>query len=147
MTKQLLFVETNEPNTIATVEKLHAEAVLLHSKDAVRLSSTTDGLPVLDVYGHVLADKVRGRSDARLKTDIRDIQEGLDTIKRLCGKTFQMNGTQSYGVIAQEVQQVIPEIVSKDDQGYLTVHYLELIPFLIEAVKSLDERIAYLLSK
>ena len=146
-TKQLMFVETTEPSNQATVEKLHAEAVLLHSNETIRLSSSTTGVPVLDVYGHVLADKVRGRSDSRLKSDIKDLQDGLSVIKNLVGKTYVQGETQSFGLIAQDVQKVVPEVVSEDDRGYLNVSYIELIPFLIEAIKTLDNKIAYLSSK
>ena len=146
-TKQLMFVETTEPSNQATVEKLHAEAVLLHSNETIRLSSSTTGVPVLDVYGHVLADKVRGRSDSRLKSDIKDLQDGLSVIKNLVGKTYVQGETQSFGLIAQDVQKVVPEVVSEDDRGYLNVYYIELIPFLIEAIKTLDNKIAYLSSK
>jgi len=148
-TKQLLFVETTEPSNRSTIEKLHAEAVLLHSNDTVRLSQSADGIPVLDVYGHVLADKLRGRSDTRLKTDVRDMDsdDALDVIRQLDGKTYKHNSVQSYGLIAQDVQGIIPEIVAKDSEGYLNISYLELIPFLIEAIKALERRVAYLSNK
>lgn len=42
-----------------------------------------------------------------------------------------------YGVIAQEVQKVFPDIVKKDSDGYLTVDYIQLIPIMIEAIKEL----------
>lgn len=146
-TKQLMFVETTEPSNQATVEKLHAEAVVLHSNESIRLSTSTAGVPVLDVYGHVLADKVRGRSDSRLKSDIKDLENSLSLIKQLVGKTYTQGNVQSFGLIAQDVRKVVPEVVSEDDRGFLNVSYIELIPFLIEAVKSLDNKIAYLSSK
>lgn len=148
-TKQLMFVETTSSSNQSTIEKLHAEAVLLHSSDSVRLSSSSEGVPVLDVYGHVLADKVRGRSDARLKSDIRDINsdEAMDVVRQLYGKTYTHNSVQSYGLIAQEVQKIIPEIVASDSEGYLHVSYLEIIPFLIEAIKGLERKVAYLSTK
>lgn len=146
-TKQLMFVETAEPTNQATVEKLHAEAVLIHSNESVRLSTSSTGVPVLDVYGHVLADKVRGRSDRRLKTDIQDLHDSLAVIKQLVGKTYTQGNVQSFGLIAQDVRKVVPEVVSEDDRGFLNVSYIELIPFLIEAIKSLDSKIASLSSK
>lgn len=149
ITKQLLFVESSEPSNQSTIEKLHAEAVMLHSNETVRLSITEEGTNVLDVYGHVLADKIRGRSDARLKSDIRDMDSevSLDVVRRLCGKTYMHNSIQSYGLIAQDVEMIIPEVVSKDTLGYLNVSYLELIPFLIEAIKGLERKVASLSNK
>jgi len=136
----MLFVETEQPTNTSTVEKLHAEAVLLHSNETVRLSHTSDNLPVLDVRGHVLADKLRGRSDARLKTDITTLQDALRVISQLSGKSYLQNGKASSGLIAQEVAQVLPNVVDKDEDGYYNVSYLEIIPFMIEAIKELDER-------
>lgn len=139
-TKQLLFVETDQPSSTSTVEKLHAEAVLLHSNETVRLSRTSDQLPVLDVRGHVLADKLRGRSDARLKTDLKELHDALGVIVRLTGKSYVQNGRESHGLVAQEVAQVLPSVVDTDEDGYYNVSYLEIIPFLIEAIKELDRR-------
>lgn len=146
-TKQLMFVETNEPSNQSTVEKLHAEAVLLHSNESIRLSTSSTGVVVLDVYGHVLADKVRGRSDERLKSNIQDLQDSLSVVKQLMGKSYTQGNVQSFGLVAQDVHKVLPEVVSEDDRGFLNVSYIELIPFLIEAIKSLDSKIAYLSSK
>jgi hypothetical protein len=140
--KQLMFVETEQRSTTSTVEKLHAEAVLIHSNETVRLSRTDNNFPVLDVYGHVCADKIRGRSDARLKTDIKELHDALDVISRLSGKSYRMRGgeTESYGLLAQDVARVIPNVVETGDDGYYDISYLEIIPFLIEAIKELDQR-------
>lgn len=46
-----------------------------------------------------------------------------------------------YGVIAQEVREVFPDAVTTDDDGYLKVDYIQLIPILIEAVKELKYEI------
>lgn len=140
LTKQLMFVETDKPSNTSTVEKLHAESVLLHSNDLVRLSQTASNFPVLDVYGHVVADKIRGRSDARLKTDIKELHDALDVISRLSGKSYRMKGKESYGLLAQDVALVIPNVVETGDDGYYDISYFEIIPFLVEAIKELDQR-------
>ena len=51
------------------------------------------------------------------------------------------------GVIAQEVKELIPSAVRENEDGYLSVDYLKLIPYLIEEVKSLNNRIKTLESK
>lgn len=135
-----MFVETDQQSSTSTVEKLHAEAVLLHSDETIRLSRTNDNVAVLDVYGHVCADKVRGRSDARLKTDIKELHDAPDVISRLSGKSYLMKGKKSYGLVAQDVARVVPNIVEEGEDGYYNISYLELIPFLIEAIKELDHR-------
>lgn len=50
-------------------------------------------------------------------------------------------GTPDYGVIAQELEDVLPHAVDINSRGYKTVNYNSLIPLLIEAVKELTERV------
>ena len=95
-------------------------------------------------------------SDARLKKDINSIDSSLEKIMSLRGVSFKWNGQKStdtnlskrshYGVIAQEVQKTLPEIVMKDRNGEMNVAYMELIPVLIEAVKE-QQQIINALSK
>ena len=49
-----------------------------------------------------------------------------------------------YGLIAQEVQKLFPELVQEDGSGYLTVNYTELIPLLIQAVQELSTEVEQL---
>lgn len=148
--KQLVFIDTSENNMRGTVEKFHAEGVIMHSDESIRISQTTnlnENRMVLDVYGHVLADKIRGRSDARLKTNIASITNSLDIVRALSGKMYNLkNETKtSFGLIAQEVKQTLPDIVHQDTDGYLNLSYLELIPFLIEAIKEIDDKLTKVL--
>ena len=149
-TKQLVFVDTEEDRKSGTFERFHAEQVRMHTDNSIRISNTSTNLMVLDVYGHVLADKIRARSDSRLKTDIRNIDSGLKIVKQLCGKIYKMKDEtgDSYGLIAQEVQEVIPSIVYKEQghEGYLNVSYLELIPVMIESIKELDTKLNQVLN-
>lgn len=81
-------------------------------------------------------------SDARLKKDVRTIR-GLDLITRLRGVTFnwKRDGSPSAGVIAQEVEKIMPYAVSTDDKGIKSVAYEELIAPLIESVKEQQRQI------
>ena len=150
--KQLVFLDTDENNKRGTFERFHAEGIIMHSDASIRLSQSesTTGTMVLDIYGHVLADKVRTRSDARLKTNIDDIRSGLSTIRQLCGKTYQLrsdeDGRMAHGLIAQDVRSVLPSIVSMDTDGFLNISYIELIPFLIESIKELDTKMDKIIS-
>lgn len=85
-------------------------------------------------------------SDARLKTDIEQITNALETITKLNGKTYKFieSSHVSSGVIAQELQKVIPNAVSDRGDGYLSVNYNSLLPYLIEAIKELRAEIAIL---
>jgi len=150
--KQLVFIDTSENNMRGTVEKFHAEGVIMHSDESIRISQTTnlnENQMVLDVYGHILADKIRGRSDARLKTNISGITNSLDVVRSLCGKVYNLKNEskKSYGLIAQEVQQTLPDIVYQDNEGYLNLSYLELIPFLIESIKEIDDKLTKVLEQ
>ena len=57
------------------------------------------------------------------------------------------SGDTNPGVIAQEIQKVIPEVVYEDKKGYLGVNYSGIIPYLIEAIKDLQEQVDELKNK
>lgn len=86
--------------------------------------------------GNVYAAGYFHTSDARLKKDIRPIK-GIDIVKRLNGVLFAWkdSGKESAGVIAQDVEKVLPEAVITDAEGIKSVDYDALIAPLIEAVK------------
>lgn len=95
--------------------------------------------------GDILAQgTVTGISDIRLKTDVVKIQNSLEILRKLNGYTFTMNGTKHVGVIAQEVQKVLPEAIRKTENGYLSVAYGNMVGLLIEANKELLKRIEVL---
>jgi hypothetical protein len=76
-------------------------------------------------------------SDARLKANIVSLGSTLARLLLIDGKTFTMkkNGKQKIGVLAQNIQEVFPELVSKDDNKMLAVNYQGLVPVLINALK------------
>lgn len=98
-----------------------------------------------------------GSSDARLKTNIEVLPDALSRLKRLRGVSFDWvesfhadnPGFPSHdvGVIAQEVREVLPEVVAEKIDGTLGVRYEKLVPLLIEAIKELSEKIDRLESR
>lgn len=80
-------------------------------------------------------------SDIRLKSNIQKIDNALDKIMQINGYTYDMNNKRSTGVIAQEVEKVLPEVVRDREDGYKTVAYGNMIGLLIEAIKELKEEI------
>lgn len=87
-------------------------------------------------------------SDSRLKTDISKIENALDKIEQLNGYVFTKNGQRLTGVIAQEVQEVLPEAVLEDPStSYLSVSYGNLAGILIEGIKELRKQIEELKNK
>jgi len=76
-------------------------------------------------------------SDERLKTNIETIPSALEKVNALRGVTFDMNGVRGLGVIAQETEAVIPEVVmtADDEMGTKSVAYGNIVGLLIEAIK------------
>ncbi len=77
----------------------------------------------------------------------------LDKISKLNGMYYEWNekmteisgiSGNSYGVIAQEVQKEFPEMVQRQENGYLAVDYVQLIPVIIESIKELNIEIQHL---
>ena len=85
-------------------------------------------------------------SDARLKANIVSLGSTLSKLLLIDGKSYTMkkDGKQKIGVLAQEIQEVFPELVSKDDNEMLAVNYQGLVPVLINALKEQDEKISRL---
>jgi len=92
-------------------------------------------------------------SDERLKDNVVEISNALDRVEKLRGVSFDWNDKQSVysghdiGVIAQDVEEVLPELVENRDNGYKAVKYDKLTAVLIEAVKELSARVKELENK
>ena len=82
-------------------------------------------------------------SDIRYKENIRLLQNPIETIKRLMGVSFtwKESGAKSYGLIAQELEKILPELVKDDANGMKSVSYLPLLAFLIEIAKDQEARL------
>lgn len=83
-------------------------------------------------------------SDRQLKSNIIPISNPLQTIKQINGVQFswKKDDKLDYGMIAQQVQKVIPQMVSLNSStGYKQISYIKLIPFLLESIKELNKRI------
>ena len=82
-------------------------------------------------------------SDERLKTDVKTIPNALEKVNALRGVTFDKDGKRGLGVIAQEVEKILPEVVM-DGEEYKSVAYGNIVGVLIEAVKELTKEVAEL---
>jgi len=85
-------------------------------------------------------------SDARLKANIVSLGSTLAKLLLVDGKTYTMkkDGKQKIGLLAQDIKNVFPELVSEDDHEMLAVNYQGLIPILINALKEQDAKISRL---
>ena len=107
---------------------------------------TGTGLPAykLDVQGTIRATgDVIAYSDVRVKENIKTIDNSLEKVSKLRGVEFNKigNNEKSIGVIAQEIEKVIPEVVKIDDKGMKSVAYGNISGLLIEAIKELKAEI------
>jgi hypothetical protein len=88
-------------------------------------------------------------SDIRFKTNITPISGALDKITQISGYEFDWIPNQEYhgfeghdvGIIAQEIEKVLPEVVKERDSGYKAVKYEKIVPLLIEAIKEQQQQI------
>jgi len=84
-------------------------------------------------------------SDARSKTNVTTIDNALDKVDAIRGVTYNKvedpDGIRYMGVIAQELQDVLPEVVAEGEDGKLAVAYGNIVGVLIEAVKELRAEI------
>ena len=79
-------------------------------------------------------------SDAALKSDITTIDNALEKVSNMRGVFFNKDGERGTGVVAQEVQKVIPEAVFEGGE-YLSVAYGNLVGVLVEAIKDLKTQV------
>jgi hypothetical protein len=96
-------------------------------------------------------------SDRRLKKDITPIENGLDKIKQLNGVSFNWDKTirpdlvlddkNHLGLIAQDVEEILPQVVQQDTEGNYSVAYGNIVGVLIEAIKELNAKIDRLENK
>lgn len=116
-------------------------------------TSTFNSIQVKDVYNY---------SDARAKTNIQPCAYGLDIVKKLRPVTYNFvnnsgnvttrtlaanSSSSEIGLLAQEVEGVLPNVVITDSEGKKLINYTALIPVLIEAVQSLQAEVDSLKTK
>jgi hypothetical protein len=108
----------------------------------------------LHVIGNILASAVVTPSDARLKEEVRTIERARELLQRLNGVHYRWKkgaqakyGTrdgEDVGLLAQDVQQVLPEAVVTLPDGTLTVNYAKVMPLVVEAFKAQEVRLEQL---
>lgn len=114
--------------------------------------NTSNNTYSLEVGGDIRATgNVRSNSDKRLKKYINTYSNALEAALKINPYTYTWKGKQSnkkeLGLIAQEVQLAIPEVVDQDGNGYLSIDYGKLSSILFGAIKELHNRVQKLESK
>ena len=147
-------IEANADVTDAT-NVAAAGALMATSSSSVELGSLGIGTAASGTTGEIRATNnvTAYYSDERLKDVHGQIEDALSKVKNLNGYYFTenetakslgyANGDMQVGVSAQEVQAVLPEVVTQApiSDEYLTVYYDKLVPLLIEAIKDLSDKI------
>ncbi len=108
------------------------------------------------VYNSIQVEKVYNYSDAKAKTSIQSLNNGMAIIQRLRPVSYNFVGDQAarnvvynqftgynaeIGLIAQEVEEVLPNLVFTDEEGRKLINYMALIPALIDAIKTLQQEV------
>lgn len=110
--------------------------------------ATTTRFTFDDAGDFTATGDVTAYSDRSLKDDVRPITDALDKVDQINGVTFVRNDMDSdarkTGVIAQDVEAVLPEVVSTDENGIKSVAYGNMVGLLIEAIKELREEVRIL---
>ena len=144
--------------TVGGTQKLKVDTHGLRIDDALGVNvnaSTTDGR--IDASNDIVAYST---SDERLKENVKPIENALDKVLKIGGYEFDwkpltekeketIHGNEGHdvGVLAQEIEKVLPEVVNKRDNGYKAVKYEKIVPLLIEAIKDQQKQIDELKSK
>lgn len=111
----------------------------------ILMGTTTDNGERLYVSGAIRATgTITANSDITLKKNLAKIENALEKIEQINGYTYEFKEDDSKrhaGVIAQEIQGVLPEIVNKGNDGILGVEYGNISALLIEAIKEQQKKI------
>ena len=118
-------------------------SVTLGNSDVTAIYMAEDSGATIYAGNATFGGDVTISSDIRLKSNIVSLGSTLSKLLLIDGKSYTMNsdGKDKIGVLAQEVQEVFPELVGEDTEGMLTVNYQGLVPVLINALKEQESKI------
>jgi len=119
----------------------------IYSNSNIGIGTSNPSYP-LHVSGAIFATgDITGLSDIRAKSDLQPIENALEKINKLSGYTYllkdpitnKLSESRHAGLIAQEVQNVLPEVVNENSEGQLSLAYGNMMGLVIEALKELSE--------
>ena len=145
----------------------------LYGKNGVYFNANFNNLPDIIAYFDTEVDNnfhfnhdvviptMYIQSDERYKENIEPVGEVLNSLRDLEPVTYNLKGREAsggprkgakkdsgrYGFLAQNVQDIFPELVHTDNSGYLSVDYIGLIPILVQSIKELRAELAELKSE
>ena len=119
----------------------------LRAFQSLRVNKSISTNDHLKVKKSATAQSFNTTSDARLKNDIQPIDDALSSVLQLQGKSYRWNedeDKQDIGLIAQDVEQIFPQLVAEDANGFKAIAYSRLTAVLVEAIKEQQGQIASL---
>ncbi|MFQ5963186.1 MAG: tail fiber domain-containing protein [Candidatus Scalinduaceae bacterium] len=133
-----------------------SDRMIILGNGNVGIGKTNPGCK-LDVTGSVCSNGTVLTSDVRFKKDIKPLKGALEKVSNLQGVSFRWRSDEykernfskdhNIGIIAQDVEKLVPEVVHTNKDGYKGVEYSKLVPLLIEAIKEQQETISTLSAK
>jgi len=115
-----------------------------------RISNSGNILSFVPSTGELSSVDFNSTSDISLKENIVKVDNALEKVLSMNGVTFNFknsDGKKRLGVLAQEVEEILPEVVSMNSEGFKTVSYGSIVGLLIEAIKDLKNEIEDLKKK
>lgn len=105
-----------------------------------------NGAYAFSIFGSLWANGTTYASDGRFKKNIEPLQESLEKVLQLQGVSYEMkteefpnehfDSAHQVGLIAQDVEKIVPEVVTEGPNGYKAIDYAKLVPLLIESIKA-----------
>ena len=133
--------DANNQDVYASINA-HCESDATGAEDGslsfkIVVAGTNTEKMILDETGLTVTNDITSSSDERIKINIQTIDKALEKVTQLRGASFIKDGKESIGVIAQEVEEIVPEVVvtGKDEEGLKSVAYGNMVGLLIEAIK------------
>ena len=144
-----MYAQFKDDSDRLSIQALISDADMLFVGNDGGSTITALQLDMSEAGAAIFNNNVTAFSDERLKDNIETLEDGLAKVEQLRGVTYTRDDREEIGVIAQEVEKILPEIVltAYDEMGTKSVDYSRITAVLIEAVKELSVRVKELENK
>ena len=146
---QISTSDTIDINAVLQPDNLSQNQPIIYRENGVTLPNTNKE-PKLDLNTHVdishdltVGGTITSNSDITLKENLEIIENPIEKIKEINGYTYNMVGKdeRDVGLVAQEVEKVLPEVVSENSDGIKSLAYGNIVALLVETVKEQQKQI------
>ena len=144
-----MYAQFKDDSDRLSIQALISDADMLFVGNDGGSTITALQLDMSEAGAAIFNNNVTAFSDERLKDNIETLEDGLAKVEQLRGVTYTRDSKENIGVIAQEIEKILPEIVltADDEMGTKSVDYSRITAVLIEAVKELSVRVKELENK